>query len=167
MNVLPRSLGVRIVMALAAAVAGIVGLSFCVERADAAARDTAPSLVPAVVDVPRITFSLAPCGGSILLASRTDAIAPGIAPLIQVFADGSVALRRPSPLAHEPGATTIGDAAIVLPAPLPRLDASARGALLELVGRLVGERPLPLARLRLVDIAASERDLAVLADWVR
>lgn len=171
MNLWPRSLGWRLAIALVVAVGGIVALSISVQHADAASREAErrPPPAAAAVTAPRIAFSLAPVTGRILLAARLDAIAPDVAPLVQVFADGSVALRRPAPLARAPeSGSGARDAAIVLPtAALARLEPGARGALVELFGRLIDERPLPRGRLHPVDVAATDRELTALLEWVR
>jgi len=169
MTIWPASVAARVAIALAVAVLGVVALAIGVEHADAASRDVhraAPA--PVVPSAPRIGFSLAPVGGRIVLASRVDAVAPDVAPLVQVFADGSAALRRPAPLARGPGAPAVaGDAAIVLPGALPRLDPLVRGTLVELLGQLLGERPVPRARLATVGVGAADRDVTVLLEWVR
>jgi hypothetical protein len=114
-------------------------------------------------------FLLAPVHGSVLLASRAEAFAPDVAPIVQVLADGSLALRRPAPRAQRPEQTSSPDtdAGILLPArSLQGLGPDARAALLDVIGQLVAERPVPSARVRAVDVAAVA-DLDGLLSWVR
>ena len=165
----PHGLAGRIALALAVAGLGIAGLALLVqEPAPAAASAPARSVAP----VPRgLGFLLAPCGGPVWLVARASSVAPDQSPVLQVFADGSVALRRPGALALRPGPAGGGPAAaaaaIVLPGPsLSELGAGARGALLDLIGQLVEVRPVPLERVRTGDFGVPPAELAALLQWV-
>ena len=128
-------------------------------------RGTAPQAVG-------LGMLLPPSAGTILLATRLAAVAPDVAPVVEVFADGSAALRRPPLLPTGPLAPPVKSrdghgAAILLPArSLPGLTASARGALVEVLGQLVAERPVPEQRLVAGDFPRTAPELQALLRWV-
>lgn len=164
----PQSLAGRLLLAFVVAAAGIAVLAVTVREQDqaraASRRASAPLPAP---PPPSNGFTLAPCGGRVLLATRIDALAPEVAPVVQVFADGSAALRRPGPLALVPGGAAATDAAVLLPErSLARLGPAARAALLDQIGLLLAVRPVPVERVPLVDVQGSERDLALLLGWL-
>lgn len=165
----PSSLGARLTIALAGAALAIAGLDFCVERRDAtragprtpASRNVAPT-------ARGLGFVLAPCDGTVLLAAHLASIGPGVAPVVQVLADGGLVLRRPAPLPRGPVPVRRGNgAAVVLPAAsLDALTAAARGALVDVIAQLVAARPVAAGQLRAVDLQASAAQLAALSSWV-
>lgn len=164
----PQSLAWRVTLALAAAGGGVAVLAVSVGEAEA---KTAPPKRREEPPGPKgLGFVLAPVRGSVLLAAGFSAIAPQTAPVIQVLADGSLALRRPAPLASVPGGVTAGagDAAIVLPGrSLRGLEPAVRAALLDMIGQLVDTRPVPPGRIRAVDVECRPAELAALLSWVR
>jgi hypothetical protein len=164
-----RSLAGRLVLAVLAAAFGIAVLQYYAVRCDAQPR--APIAIPA----PRaadIGIRLLPAAGTILLATRLEAIAPDVAPVVQVFADGSVALRRPGQLSTEPSSTPKKSrdghgAAILLPVKsLSGLTAQGRGALIEVIGQLVAERPVVAQRFAAGDFPIAAPELEALLQWV-
>jgi hypothetical protein len=164
-----RSLAGRLVLAVLAAALGIVALQYFAVRCDAEPR--APIAIPAPKTA-GIGIRLLPAAGTILLANGLQAIAPDVAPVVQVFADGSVALRRPGQLSTEPTSTPKKSrdghgAAILLPVrSLAGLSAQARGALLEVVGQLVAERPVTAERFAAGDFPLAAPELEALLQWV-
>jgi hypothetical protein len=169
----PRSLGVRIAGALVFAVGAVLALSLAVSAGGRPALSSpAVVVVPFAADLaheaPRVAVPFV--GGPILLALRPSSLEPAVAPVVQLLADGGMALRRPAPRAQGPSGaaeTTVDGAAIVLPgAGLAGLDPRARSALVELVGQLVRERPVPAARFRTVDFALPVAELERLLQWV-
>ncbi|MBL8729222.1 MAG: hypothetical protein JNM25_12365 [Planctomycetes bacterium] len=168
MNWLPQSLAGRLLVAFVVAAAGIAVLAVSVrERDQARAAHRRAAAAPAPPPPPALGIALAPCGGRVLLASRIEAVPPGVAPVVEVFADGSAALRRPGPLALAPGGGDDRDAAVLLPrGSLAELSPAARAAVLDLVGQLVAGRPVPPARIRLVDVGSAGAELGRLLQWV-
>jgi hypothetical protein len=165
----PQSLAWRVTLALAVAGGGVAVLAVSVAEADAN-HEPPPHRAPPPAGPTGLGFVLAPVRGSVLLAAGFSAIAPQTAPVIQVLADGSLALRRPAPLASVPGGATAGtgDAAIVLPGrSLRGLDPAVRAALLDIIGQLVDVRPVPPGRIRAVDVECAPKDLERLLRWVR
>jgi hypothetical protein len=164
-----RSLAGRLVLALFAAALGISALQYFAVRCEAEARAPIASPAPKAVG---LGIRLSPAAGTILLATRLQALAPDVAPVVQVFADGSVALRRPALLSTEPTSTPRKSrdghgAAILLPGrSLAGLTPHARGALLEVVGQLVAERPVAAQRFAAGDVALSAIELQTLLQWV-
>jgi len=162
----------RLGAALAVALVATVALQGWITDADKQARARSPAAPvqapPTPAEVLRLPLSSVP--GQLWLATRLEAVAPDVAPVVQVLRDGSLALRRAAPLADNPsdrGHGRAGAVAVLLPASrLSALDAAQRGALLELVGAWLDERPVPLARLRLVDVTADPAELARLLAWV-
>ena len=165
----PSSLAARLVLAVLAAVLGIFALQWFAVRCEAEAR--APVATPAPKAV-ALGVRLSPSAGTILLATRLQAIAPDVAPVVQVFADGSVALRRPPPLSTEPSSPPRKSrdghgAAILLPVrSLAGLSAHARGALIEVVGQLVAERPVAAQRFVAGDFPIAAPELEALLQWI-
>lgn len=165
-------LWLRLGVALVAAVVATVALQGWVTDADKLARARSPTApVPAPPSpAAALRLPLSPVPGQVWLATRLEAVAPDVAPVVQVLPDGSLALRRAAPLAGEPadrGHGRAGAVAVLLPAGrLAALDAAQRGALLELVGAWLDERPVPATRLHLVDVSADAGELARLLAWV-
>ena len=164
----PQSLAWRVTLALALAGGGVAMLAVSVAEAEANHEPPKRRELPA--GPTGLGFVLAPVRGSVLLAAGLSAVAPQAAPVIQVLADGSLALRRPAPLASVPGGVMAGggDAAIVLPGrSLRGLDPAVRAALLDMIGQLVSVRPVPPGRIRAVDVECRPGELAALLSWVR
>lgn len=165
-------LWLRLAVAFVVAVGATVLLQGWISDADKLARARSPAApVPAPpTPAEALRLPLAPVPGQVWLATRLEAVAPDVAPVVQVLPDGSLALRRASPLAVGPadrGHGRAGAVAVLLPSSrLAALDAGQRGALLELVGAWLDERPVPMARLRLVDVVADPAELARLLLWV-
>lgn len=168
MSPLLLRLGAALVVALVATVA----LQGWITDADKQARARSPVAPAQSPPTPAeaLRVPLTPVPGQVWLATRLEAVAPDVAPVVQVLPDGSLALRRAPPLATNPSDRGLGGAgavAVLLPASrLAALDAAQRGALLELVGAWLDERPVPPARLRLVDVSADPAELARLLVWV-
>jgi hypothetical protein len=164
---LPQSLGARLLWAFVAAAATIAGLAFAVRERDAV-RAAERRAVPLPPPPPALGVTLAPTQGRVLLASRIEAVAPDVAPVVQVLPNGTAVLRRPAPLALSPLASASdSDAALLLPGrSLAQLEPAVRAAVLDLIGQLVPMRPVPPERLRLVDVEPAGGDLAPLLQWV-
>jgi hypothetical protein len=107
--------------------------------------------------------------GAVHVASRLEAVAPDIAPVLQVLADGTLALRRalPPPTSPQAGAAgPRGAVAVLVPAAaLRRLDGPQRGALLAVLGAWIDERPMPPQRLVFTDVQVEAGELAELLSW--
>ncbi len=163
-----RGLAVRLGIASAAAVLAIVLLHDGIEareRAEAAAQRL--PMLPPPSALAGLGVRVAPVDGEIALARRLESLRPDAAPVYQVLADGSLALRRAAPAAAAPAAPTGGGVAVVLPAgPLAAWPPATRGAFGELLAALVGERPVPRARLRLVDAPLTEAELRAVLAWL-
>ena len=167
----PDSLGSRLLLAFVGAAAAIAALAVGVRHRDAARAAERRSAVPPAAAEPMVgslPFVVGPAAGRVLLASRLAALAPDVAPVVQVFADGSIALRRAAPLADAPApGPTPGDAGILLPQPsLRALQPAARAAALDLIGRFAEGRPLTSAQVVVVDVRATAVELERLLAWV-
>ncbi len=168
MKWVPQSLGGRLLLAFVTAAVAIAVLAITVRQRDAvrAAVRRADAL-PLLPPPPALGLQLAPCGGHVLLASRIEAVPPDVAPVVQLFTDGTAVLRRPAPLALSPQGPTDGDAALLLPdRSLCRLAPAARAALLDLIGQLLRQRPVPTDRVVVGDLVAAPGALAPLLQWV-
>jgi len=140
------SLTAQLLLAGGCAAAAVAALHFAVVAHDAAAPAPAPVAEPAAT--PAEQLRLPRVGGTIHLARNPSSVASGWAPVVQILPGGDVTLRRAGP----PGGVGRPHAAIVLPgAPFAGLDPGARAAFAEIVGRLVGERPVRAGRFRAVD----------------
>lgn len=165
----PQSLAGRLLLSLMAAAGGVLALAHFAAERDLAA---AAAAIPAPVAPPRIQRQVVPVPavtGRILLTSSPTIVPDGRAPVVQLLDDGSEVLRRAPPLPEGPEASTLlaGEAVIVLPAPtLQRMGPEARGALIDLVGRLVRERPVPAARFATLDFPMPLAELQRLLEWV-
>lgn len=170
MRLLPQAIAWRVLLALLGAAVAVVALDRVIRRQDAKAA-VAPVERPGKPPVPPPpALQVAAVGGEVLLACRVASIEPSVAPVVQVLADGSVALRRPTPLATGPAGdpmAAVRRAAIVVPGPsFAALDPTARGTLVELFGQLVDVRPVPPDRFRAVDFALAKGELEALLAWV-
>lgn len=170
MRLLPQSIVWRVLLALLGAAVAVVALDLAIRRQDAKAAVVTTERPGGPPVPPPPGCPVAVVGGEILLACRASSIEPAVAPVVQVLADGSVALRRPAPLATGPtgdATTAVRRAAIVLPGPsFSQLDPAARGALVGLFGQLVDVRPVPASRFRAVDFALASGELEALLAWV-
>lgn len=161
----------RISAAIGLAALGVVVLHSFVEGSDrrekAAQEPSAPA--PSPSPLARLGVPLRSVPGAVHVASRLEAVAPDIAPVLQVLADGSVAMRRALPAPTSPLAGAAGPrgaAAVLLPAAaLRRLDGPQRGALLAVVGAWIDERPVPPQRLVFTDVQVEPGELAELLSW--
>lgn len=161
----------RLGAAIALAALGVVVLQSYVEGADrrhkAAQEPSSPA--PSPSPLAQLGVPLRPVAGAVHVASRLDAVAPDIAPVLQVLADGTVALRRslPPPTSPQEGvAGPRGAVAVLVPAAALRgLDAPQRGALLAVVGAWIDERPVPPQRLVFADVQVEPGELAELLSW--
>jgi hypothetical protein len=103
---------------------------------------------------------------TIRLFADPGAVPADAGPVVQVLADGSIALRRGAVPARAPGQST-SRPAVVLPAfRLAALTPPQRLALLELVAALLEGRPVAAGRVELVGVAAGGGELARLLSWV-
>ncbi len=171
MRVWPESLVARCVLAVALGCIGVAALAFAVsagERAVPAAGALAsPPQLP--MPLPRARASVQPCVGPVLLAANFALVPADVAPVVQLLADGSEVMRRPVPRADRPdgsGTQAVAAAVVLPPGGLGALDPVSRGALVELFGRLVAERPVPLDRFRTVGLDMPVRELEELLSWV-
>ena len=169
MRLWPLPLWSRLLLALLLAAVGIVALQVGVAGGERAQPAPAATVAPPLVSpLAALGFVLQPAASPVLLCHRLSALAPDVAPVVQVLADGSVALRRPPPLPRGPtsdaGATRAG---IVLPVPrLRELGPAARGTLVALLAALALPRPLPTEAVQLVDVDAGANELAAILSWV-
>ena len=178
---LPR----RLLLALAFSVAAVVGLGFAVEACEVRSSRADGSHDPVGSGRAGATFELrlpdhrgalgcelAPLSGSLAIAGRVSDLPADVAPVVEVLADGSLAIRRPVPLAEGPASAGSRSrdgygAGLVLPGPgLAQLSAAARGALGGLLSRWFPARPLPRQRLRSVGYPLDERDLERILRWI-
>ncbi|MCA8967181.1 MAG: hypothetical protein KDC48_20040 [Planctomycetes bacterium] len=169
MKLWPEALAGRLFLALALAACAIAALAQLVSERDAVAAAVArpkaapqPRPVRQIVPVPAVA-------GRILLSSSPQIVPAEPAPVVQLLADGTEVLRRAPPLPEGPQAAALlpGEAVIVLPAAtLGQLTPEARGALVELIGRLVRERPVPATRFATLDFRMPVADLERLLAWV-
>lgn len=172
----PRGLAARLAIAASTAVAVLVAMQVWFGRVEAArraaaTRQTEPGPAAAVTEEasPMATAALAalqPVRGRILLATNFTAVPAECAPVVQVFADGGLALRRPAPLPSGPLTPPATEPAILLPAGLAELGPAARGALLALLARLIPERPVSASRLVAVDATLDAAAVARLLAWL-
>lgn len=170
----PRSLAGRVAAALVLSGAAILALQLGVDRRDERQRPArgmgaTAERAQAVSPLQALGFALRPSAVPVLVATRLQALAPDVAPVVEVLADGNVALRRPGRVPQAPTAdgAAAGQAGILLPvSDLALLQAGARGTLVELLAALVTERPVPFDRVRLVDVRAGGTGLGPVLAWV-
>jgi hypothetical protein len=171
----PFALGVRLAAATLAAVAGIVALHHTVrahERRTEAAADAQRARRGAELPSPLLdlAFRLVPHRGTVLLARSPDGFAPAVAPVLEVLADGALAVRRTPPLGPSPPPDleiAVGEVGVVVPGgAMATWTPRARATLAELLGSWIDVRPAPTARVRVVDAPIAERELAMLLAWV-
>lgn len=165
----PLPLWSRLLLALLLAAAGIVALQVGVAGGERARPPVPAAAVkaPVVSPLAALGFVLQPAASPVLLCHRLSALAPDVGPVVQVLADGSVALRRPPTLSRGPAADAANRAGIVLPvARLRELGPAARGTLVALLAALAPPRPLLPEALQLVDVDAGASELAAILSWV-
>ncbi|MBL8748527.1 MAG: hypothetical protein JNK78_05155 [Planctomycetes bacterium] len=153
----------QIALAMAVAGSSIAVLTVVMTAHDESVRAKERNAVAAA---PRgFGFELAPVTGTVLLVADAAAVAAHPGPVVEVSADGSLALRRaPAPGA---GSGVSTSAAIVLPAhSLAAMGPEARAAVVALVGRLVDVRPVPPGRVRAEGLDADGGAVTALLQWV-
>ena len=166
MKFAPRSLAVRLVIALLVAAAGIALLDHFVFLRDAKAAARAMAGRGANPDAAPIV-GLRPVAGDILLALQIEAVPADAAPVVQVLADGGFVVLREATAAKVLANAALGSAAILLPTPLPgRLDPRARATLVEVIARLAAERPVRASRFRTMSFRLEVAQLERLLGWV-
>lgn len=188
------SLSRRLLLALAAAAVALVALSYAVEALDRGPAPTrrAQASLPAgggpggsgaarppfvfepVEPTYRAALGFEPQAlhGVLAVGPRTGALPSDVAPVVEVLQDGSVAVRRPPPLAAGPASPQVASrdgygAGVVLPSGgLDRLSPAARAAFCGLLGRWFPGRPVPSSRLRSLGFRMPPADLERLLRWV-
>lgn len=199
MSMVTGHLMVRMGGALILAVLSIVGLSIAVEHLDAPSKSSAISL-PSAARIPvskadgdfglhekspsrrrrfpslpryeSLGFRLRPTPGTILLANRGASMAPDIAPVVEILANGELLLRRSLPVAVDPQDSPIlshdgHGAGVVLPvADLDALSPRARGALIWLIQEWLVERPVSPAKFAANGLQLNRLALHRLLSWV-
>lgn len=163
-----RRLALQLVAASSLGVLGVVVLQHYVQAHERQAGAGSALRLPVVASaLPALGFRLTPTTGAVHLVSRLDAVPPAVQPVLQLLADGSLAVRRPPPVAATPLRRPGAEMAIVVPRqPLAAWSPAARGTLAELLATLVVARPLPREQLRLVDVGFGEAELRMLLDWL-
>jgi len=152
-----------------------VGASFRGRRASGSAAAMVLSQVspsaPATL-TRALGFRLRATEGTIMLTHRESALAPDIAPVVEILSTGEVVLRRPMRIAAGPGqAPPISGqghgAGVILPvANLDLLSPAARAALIGLLQLWLTERPVLPARLAFSDLLMAPGALLRLLSWV-
>lgn len=141
------------------------------DGASAAAVEAASPPPPSALASPR-DLHLRPVAGCVGLAQRAQSLPPDVAPVVEVLADGGLVLRRPPPLPTSPlGPAVVArgglGAVVLLPGgDLDALPPRARAALLGVIGELITARPVPEARLQVLDFRASSATLRRLLSWL-
>lgn len=177
MSLLPQSLWARLAIALLVALVGVAWLHRAVsagERVVPGARPIRFLPQPSVAPSPlaSLGFPLSPVAGRVVLASRLEAIPPSVAPVLQVFLDGSLAVRRPPRLASGPLPRSRPDgsgdgAALILPrSALVDWGPAARSVTVEVLARWLADRPVATERIRVADLALASPEIRSLLAWV-
>ncbi|MBL8751988.1 MAG: hypothetical protein JNK15_01700 [Planctomycetes bacterium] len=168
-----RGLALRLLLALVVATAGVVVLHRVVTAREAEVRPgAAVQARPAPAALAQLGFPLAPVAGVVLLVDRAESVPNDVAPVLVVLADGALRVRRhaeaPAGPIVENRANRAGiGAAVVVPQDLLAPGrAAARGALLEVLGAWLPERPLPSARLRDLGLGLARAELDRLCAWL-
>ncbi|MGE3171233.1 MAG: hypothetical protein AB7O97_01325 [Planctomycetota bacterium] len=180
MKGLPRSTAGRMALAAVVALAAIAALELLLRGRDAAVlaarRDPAPWRPDGDREAPDVAPDAADPRAPSARGLRADrvvlcadpATARDAAACYQLLADGSVAVRRPPPLPAVPGRQRLAAVAVALPAgSLTALSPQQRAGLLDLLGTLVAERPVPPDRVVLAGLGGARADLTALLGWVR
>jgi hypothetical protein len=164
----PRSLGARLLLAAALALAVIAALEWSLRardaraalRANAAARGSG---APAAEPIAQAGFTVA------ALSLATPGHEPADAQIVwQLLPGGRVVVRRAAPPPTAPGLRRLAEATVVLPSKhLAALDPEQRAGLLDLLSSVFAERPVAAERLRLRGVEAEAGDVAALLRWLR
>jgi hypothetical protein len=155
----------RLVLACSLAILAIGALELWLRRANPA-RAPAAGPAGAAVPLPVLPPGLRAGSATIGLFADVRTVPAAAGPVVQILADGTIALRRGAPPARGPRAPA-SHPAVVLPTDrLAALSPSQRLALLELLGALWSGRPVPPERCELVGVAAREGEVAQLLSWV-
>jgi len=165
--VTPRGMALRAAVAVVVAAAGIGALAHSLRETGASSPAQPLRAGPARVPVP--VTDVPPLGRiehAVHVCMDERQVPPDAAPLVRVLRDGSLALVRPAPLAQRPGQSVQTVPAVVLSRPLAALSPAERGALLECLGALVPERPVPADAVHVVGDASGARELGRLLPWL-
>lgn len=116
--------------------------------------------------VERLGFPVLASDAPIHVAVGLSALAPDVAPVLAVLADGSLALRRPLPPSAGPLAGGLPAGILVPAAPLAEWTPGARAAFVAAVGALAAARPVPAGQVRIADAPMAPAELRALLAWV-
>lgn len=168
-----RTLAWRLAVAVVLAGAALAGLWWWTTANDAAAAAAAAAVAEqrrvetAPGPIERLGYPLAASTAPIHVAASLAAVAPDVAPVIEVLADGSLALRRAPGPAAGPLAGPRPAAVLVPRSPLAAWTPAARAAFAAAVGALSADRPVPAGQVRIADAPIAAAELAALLTWVR
>ncbi|MBM3973215.1 MAG: hypothetical protein FJ301_03850 [Planctomycetes bacterium] len=116
--------------------------------------------------IERLGFPVHASDAPIHVAIGLAALAPDVAPVLAVLADGSLALRRPPRPFDGPLAGAVSTGILVPAAPLAQWSPAARAAFAAAVGALAAARPVPAGQVRVADAPLAPADLRALLSWV-
>lgn len=184
----------RLLLALLVAGVALVALAFAVEAFDrgpaptkraaggaagspggAGGRGGEPVFVFEPVEPafePALGFEPQALRGVLAIGPRAGALPSDVAPVVEVLQDGSLAVRRPPPLAAGPAAREAASrdgygAGLVLPSGgLDGLSPAARAAFCGLLARWFPGRPVPSDRLRSLGFRMPRAELERLLGWL-
>ena len=184
----------RLLLALVVAGVALVVLAFAVEALDrgpaptkragggaagspgrAVGRDGEPVFVFQPVEPvfePALGFEPQALRGVLAIGPRAGSLPSDVAPVVEVLQDGSLAVRRPPPLAAGPATRQAASrdgygAGLVLPSGgLDGLSPAARAAFCGLLARWFPGRPVPSDRLRALGFRMPRADLERLLGWL-
>lgn len=181
MTLWPERLALRLLVALAVAAALLALLAVFVECFDGPPAPTlrgeprrATAASPPSESVrfrsgsARLSLQPLAATARVAVAVHASSLPPDVAPVVEVLADGSLALRRPAPLPVGPDEVppTSRDgfgAAVLLPAAPAALQPRQRAAWFSVLGRWLVARPVAATRLQPLDVewplAQMRRDL--------
>lgn len=163
-----RSVLARAAAALLLAAAGIAALVVVLQQQEREQHALAARAIPAPPP-PAPRTDLPPLGRTapaVLVCAAEAELPAAAAPLLRVLPDGSVAMVRPAPLARRPGQVAETVPTVLLPQPVHALSPAQRGALLECIGALVAERPVPEGAVRLAGTEVRGAELDRLLGWL-
>lgn len=166
---MPRSMLARALAALLLAAAGIAALVLVLQQQELqqeehalAARANTPRSIPLRTDLPPLGRTAQP----VLVCAAGSELPASAAPVLRVLPDGSVAMVRPAPLSQRPGQVAETVPTVLLPCALGALDPAQRGGLLECIGALVAERPVPEGAVQLAGADGRGDELGRLLAWL-